>query len=479
MGCKNQINRPSCKVENGRITAKSYQRVFPCGSGNPIPVRYNPKKYYLGCMLYHFGKVVMWITLHFYFRRIIFVGKDTIPDDEAVILISNHSASFLDAMLMGVLMKRPVSFYARSDIFRKPLVNRILRKFHMIPIYNIEHGKANLVRNEETFAEGERILNDKGMLLIFPEGTSRVERIMLPLKKGTARVAIQTESKKDFTLGIRVIPVGINYSRHRFRADVLLQTGEPTRIDRYADAYRENPAKAITQLTRELEEKFAGTILFVKQADRTMLIDRLLELYRNDVFRPADHLRGVPILAMEKKVCAGVSELGDDASRELSGNLDRYDGLLLRHGLADASVNGRYHFALLHLLGLVVFSPVFVIGFMLNFIPLRFGKWVADKTVTRIDFYTSVNTAAGGFGYLLWWLLLIIAAMFIGNAWVWLAVVTAPLTLFAGMRWWEAFRAFIYHVRYLWAKRTNKELVLELSALRSRVSIWKQAGMPR
>jgi 1-acyl-sn-glycerol-3-phosphate acyltransferase len=45
------------------------------------------------------------------------------------------------------------------------------------------------VRNEETFAEGEQVLNDRGILLIFPEGISRVERIMLPLKKGTATVA--------------------------------------------------------------------------------------------------------------------------------------------------------------------------------------------------------------------------------------------------------------------------------------------------
>ena len=77
-------------------------------------------------MLYAFGKVIMWTTLHFFFRRIVFAGKKNIPDGEPVILIANHSASFLDAMLLAVQLKRHVHFYARSDIFRKDWANNIL-----------------------------------------------------------------------------------------------------------------------------------------------------------------------------------------------------------------------------------------------------------------------------------------------------------------------------------------------------------------
>ncbi|MGL6269457.1 MAG: 1-acyl-sn-glycerol-3-phosphate acyltransferase, partial [Chitinophagaceae bacterium] len=69
----------------------------------------------------------MWTTLHFYFRRIVFAGKKDIPDGKPAILIANHSASFLDAMLLAVLMKRPLYFYARSDIFKKDWANKILR----------------------------------------------------------------------------------------------------------------------------------------------------------------------------------------------------------------------------------------------------------------------------------------------------------------------------------------------------------------
>jgi 1-acyl-sn-glycerol-3-phosphate acyltransferase len=428
---------------------------------------------YLENMLYGFAKVVMWTTLHFYFRRIVFAGRKTIPRDKPVILIANHSASFLDAMLLAVLMGRPLHFYARSDIFRKEWANRILRAFHMIPIYNVEHGKEDLKRNEETFAEGEKVLNNRGLLLIFPEGTSRVERIMLPLKKGTARVALQTEGAADFTLGLCVIPVGINYSAHRFRADIHIQTGDPTLVQDYEKDYRENPARGITRLTRDLEARFAETMFFVAQPGRTPYIDRLLELYRADVFHALDPLRGVPIMAMEKEVCAVVSGMDEADYESRWALLKTYDEKLSAAKLMDRSVNGRYQLIIAHLLLLLVGSPVFLLSLLLNAWPLYFGKYMADKKVTRVDFYTSVATAAGGFGYFLWWLILILAAILSGNGWFWLAVLTAPITLFLGMFWWEGWVSFLAHARYLLLRWQRKKVITELEAMRKKIAFWQ------
>jgi 1-acyl-sn-glycerol-3-phosphate acyltransferase len=424
-------------------------------------------------MLYSIAKVIMWTTLRFYFRRIIFQHKRSIPDGEPVILIANHAASFLDAMLLGVLMRRPLHFFARSDIFRKPLANKILRTFHMIPIYNIEHGKSDLVRNEETFAEGERVLNDRNLLLIFPEGISRVERVMLPLKKGTARVALQTEAKRDFKLGLKVIPVGINYSRHRFRADVLISAGEVTEIAGYAEVYQESPARAITQLTRELEAKFTRTIYFVKQPERTAFIDRLLELYRADAIGPFDALRGVPVLELEKNICEVVSGMDSTEFERISGMLERYDVLLNRLGCHDHSVNGRYRFTLIHILLLTISLPVFILSSMINALPMWLSRIVADRTVTRIDFYTSVHTAAGGFLYLLWWLILITAGLLMDGHFIWIAL-CAPVTLFAGIRWWESSVLLFSHMRYRWARWMKSAEVADLHALRDTIAFWPE-----
>jgi 1-acyl-sn-glycerol-3-phosphate acyltransferase len=426
-------------------------------------------------MLYGILKVIMWTTLHFYFRKIVFSGRRNIPASGPAILIANHSASFLDAMLLAVTLPRPLHFYARSDIFRNAWANKFLRAVNMIPVYNIEHGREELSRNEETFAEGEAVLNRGRLLLVFPEGISRVERIMLPLKKGTARVALQTESRKDFKMGLSVIPVGINYSAHRFRADVLIQVGDAVVVRDYEDLYRTNPARAMTQMTRELETKFSDTMLHVRQPERTDYINRLLELFRTDEVHPLDHLRGVPVLRKEKDICAVVSAMDDKEYAQRWEALQRYDARLLAAGLMDASVSGRYRVIVWHLLLLLIGLPFFLCSVLLNMIPLRAAKWVADHKVTRIDFYTSVANAAGGVIYLFWWLFLILVAAIVGSPWGWLLALCAPLFLFVGMYWWEGFVHLRSHFRFLRLGRRSAP-VGELRALREGIAFWRNAS---
>jgi glycerol-3-phosphate O-acyltransferase/dihydroxyacetone phosphate acyltransferase len=424
-------------------------------------------------MLYGFAKMVMWTTFHIYFRRIVFAGRERIPRDRPVLFISNHSGPFLDAMLLAVLMRRPLHFYARSDIFRNRLANWILRTFRLLPIYNSGFAKEELHRNEETFAEGEAVLLGGGQILIFPEGQARLERNRLPFKKGATRIALQTESRADFRLGLTVVPVGINYSRHAFRSDVLLQTGEPTCVSDYEEVYRENPAKAMTSLTRVLDARFDPTFFYVRQAERTGLIDRLLEIYRDEAFHPSDALRGVPVMEKEKRVCAAVSDLDDDGAAELTSKLEQYDAQLRQHGCLDGSVTGRYRWTFLHFLLLLAGLPLFLFWLPVNGPVLRFFRWVADRTVTRVDFHTSVLTAVGGFGYLLWWLFQIVVAALVSQPWAWALALAAPLVLYLGILWWESAVSFLSHLRYLMLRRRNPAAASELATLRGQIAIWR------
>lgn len=425
-------------------------------------------------MLYGFAKVVMWATFHIYFRRIAFAGREKIPRDRPVLFISNHSGPFLDAMLLAVLLRRPLYFYARSDIFRKPLANWILRTFRLLPIYNAGFAKEELHRNEETFAEGQAVLLGGGQILIFPEGQARLERNRLPFKKGATRIALQTEAEADFSLGLTVVPVGINYSRHAFRSDVLLQTGEPTCVSDYAEMYRENPARAMTVLTRDLDARFDPTFFYVRQAERTALIDRLLELYREEVFHPGDALRGVPVIEMEKKVCALVSDLEDAATAALTAQLQQYDRLLVTHRCQDASVTGSYRGAVWYFLLLLAGLPLFLVWWPINTPALRFFRWVADRTVTRVDFYPSVLTAVAGFGYLLWWILQITLAACISHPSAWAIALPAPLILYIGIRWWETATLFVGHLHFRRLALQQPAVVATLRQLRDQVALWRR-----
>ncbi|HSF46228.1 MAG TPA: 1-acyl-sn-glycerol-3-phosphate acyltransferase, partial [Chitinophagaceae bacterium] len=125
-------------------------------------------------VLYFIAKIIMTPALSCYFRKASFIGSERIPANGPVVVIANHAASFLDAIVMGVMLKRSIHFYARGDIFKKKWVRYVLDKLHMIPIFSADLAKNDLHRNAGSFDKGAEVLRNGGLLLIFPEGLSRL-----------------------------------------------------------------------------------------------------------------------------------------------------------------------------------------------------------------------------------------------------------------------------------------------------------------
>jgi 1-acyl-sn-glycerol-3-phosphate acyltransferase len=427
-------------------------------------------------MLYYLAKFIMWFTVRVYFRKVSVTGAQHIPEGKPVILIVNHSASFLDAILLGSLLKRELYFYARSDVFKAGLAFRLMKMVHMIPIYNMEHSKEDLHRNAETFDEGEKALAAKKMLVIFPEGISRQERILLPLKKGTARVAVHAASKQGFNMGLEIIPVGINYTFHRFRSDVVLTVGETTPLVDYAETYAQNPNKAIAAITRDIEKKFAATVIFVDQANRTDLINHLLFYFQNDFDWENKHPQSGSLIKREKEICNAVSAMEDEQAISTWQQVSRYTNLLKASGLKDQSITGRTQPIILHLLA-VLFGLPFAIG-AIPALPIVFlAKWIGDKTVTRIDFYTSVTLAAGGVAFFLYWIILIIISILLGNTLFIMLALLLPICIFTFFKWMEELQLLLSGFRLLAFKKKNTALYNEMKALRHSFSFWRNQSI--
>ena len=53
--------------------------------------------------------------------RVRVTGRENIPRDGGVLLISNH-ASYLDPVLLGIAFPRPLYFFARSELFQHRLL---------------------------------------------------------------------------------------------------------------------------------------------------------------------------------------------------------------------------------------------------------------------------------------------------------------------------------------------------------------------
>ncbi len=411
-------------------------------------------------MLYYLAKCIMTPAIWLYFRRSFFLDAGKIPSHGPVIIISNHAASFLDAMIMGVKLRRPMHYYVRSDVFKSRVARYIFGKLHMIPIYSREKDKGEVHRNADSFNIGEEVLRKGGVLLIFPEGTSRIERNILPMKKGVSRIALQA-LEKGFDLPLVVVPLGIHYSRHAFRSDLQLTTGDPVPIAHYRDIYLQNPAKAVNQLTEELEGHFEKVVLYVDQPERTVLLENSLGMADNDRgnhFGPEDFKR-------QKMICDQISNLDENGCRALESKQSSYIAALAGYGVHDKSFASKGLFTIPPLV-LVLCFPVFAAGIMLNVWPYLLGRKVADKKVTRIDFYSSVLVAVSAISYIIWLLAWLIASFLTGSTWMGLVFLSAPLLAWFSLWWTDRYRDWVYQQQFEKLQRDEPMKTRELMAMR-------------
>ncbi len=393
-----------------------------------------------------------------YFRKSWYLGKDRLPATGPVVVIANHAASFLDAMLMGVMLSRPIYFFARGDIFSKKWVRVVLKRLHMIPLFSADLAKDQLHRNANSFGQGEEILKDNGLLLIFPEGLSRLERNILPFRKGASRIILQTlASSPDMT--IHVVPIGIHYRKHEVLSDVQLTTGTVVAVGKhYRELYTAHAAKAVNELTHELERSLKDVVLYVEQDNRSMVMERQLELF--------DHSSGTHFtyrdFADQKALCNRISAMEEEQAVALAAQQENYFGLLQKHQLNDEVVAGTRGVSLPFLV-LALSSPIFLAG-LINYPPYRFGKWMADTKVNRQDFYTSVLSAVSAFSYVIWLALFWAIALLTGNFVMVCIAVAMPLLGWLALGWWQRYTQWKVQRRFRQLPETEREKLLQLRA---------------
>lgn len=182
-------------------------------------------------MLYRFLQIYVGAILKLFFKDVKVSGLENIPKDKPVILAAFHPNSFLDAMVLDCLIRKPVWSLARGDAFKKPWVRNLLHKLCMMPIYRISEGKENLSKNDETFEQCAKVFRKGGQVLIFSEGLCTNQTQLLPLKKGTARLTLQAW---EDGLDVHVVPTAVNYSQYTsIGKKVAINFGEPIQKSRF------------------------------------------------------------------------------------------------------------------------------------------------------------------------------------------------------------------------------------------------------
>ena len=96
------------------------------------------------------------------------------------------------------------------------------------------------------------------------------------------RIALSAERKKQYKLGLKIIPVGLNYQApYDFRSDILIRVGEPMSVSEFAEDYEKDPFGTVRRLTRLLEGRMQSLILPTNDQTEDQLLGRLEEMLQN------------------------------------------------------------------------------------------------------------------------------------------------------------------------------------------------------
>jgi 1-acyl-sn-glycerol-3-phosphate acyltransferase len=91
------------------------------------------------------------------------IGLENFPAEGGVLLCANHISN-LDPPLVGVTSPRPIHYMAKDELFKAPVLGKLLPSVNAFPV------KRGL-SDREALRKGLSVLKEGGVLGLFPEGT--------------------------------------------------------------------------------------------------------------------------------------------------------------------------------------------------------------------------------------------------------------------------------------------------------------------
>ncbi|MEO8671392.1 MAG: MFS transporter [Tahibacter sp.] len=184
-------------------------------------------------------RFLTWILVNTLYR-IRAEGLENIPDEGAALLVCNH-VSFMDALIVGGSVRRPVRFVMYYKIFNIPILSFIFRTAKAIPIAG---AKEDPVLLERAFNSVDEALAAGELVCIFPEGALTRDGEIAPFRNGVEKILARRPvpvvplalrglwgsvfSRRDSALGRSRLP-------RRFRSKIGL-AGSPALAATEADA---------------------------------------------------------------------------------------------------------------------------------------------------------------------------------------------------------------------------------------------------
>lgn len=353
--------------------------------------------------LYRTVCLVVRFWIWFFFKSVEVRYPERVPPRGAVLLAINHPNNLIDSLLVAAVVRRKVHYLATAALFRNRLLAGFLRAMGVIPVHRRQDDPDKMEQNVAAFEACARALREGRLIAIYPEGTTHAEPRVQRIKTGAARIVLETRSGSP-DLDLALVPVGLSFEQRKsFRSRVLVAFGEPIPLAEPLARYREDPWKAVDQLTTAIQTGMEAQVIHVARIDLADLIREVERLYRGDLIQELQRERGlarteIDPFRLSRTIVAAVhhfKEREPERVERLWHRIQGYQALLAEYRLRDQAVHVRLgNWSLRREMGISGLSllglPIFAYGAIVNALPYFVPRWLARRlTHKETDYATA------------------------------------------------------------------------------------------
>jgi fatty-acyl-CoA synthase len=133
------------------------------------------------------------------------IGKENLQKFPSYIIVANHF-SYIDSLLLLSILPIDIIFVGKKELLQTSFIKTIFKKLNYLTVDRLDFS-----RNLEDSKLIEEMVKQNHSVMIFPEGTFKDERGLLPFKLGAFKIAADTNTP--------LLPISIEGARHILRGD--------------------------------------------------------------------------------------------------------------------------------------------------------------------------------------------------------------------------------------------------------------------
>jgi glycerol-3-phosphate O-acyltransferase/dihydroxyacetone phosphate acyltransferase len=361
-------------------------------------------------MLYFIIQALLKGTVKVFFKNIQFHNKKAIPANGPLIILANHPSTFMDPIVIASLVNRKVYFLGKGELFKGFLAKFILNSLHVIPVYRAQDDPTQLNKNTDTFRKCYEHLEQGHAIIIFPEGVSVTERKLKPIKGGAAHIALGAEGKNNFTLGVKVVNIGLNYeNQHRFNQDLFINTADAIEIKDYQTTYETDKLKAIKTLTDNIKNQLESLVISIKDRQADEFVKNIEQLYLSQLVTEsqAETTEAEKEFLFTKNIAKTVNyyaETNPDLYNNMRIRVHNYLQNINHLQLNDDAIKNKQNTSILGaLVKLMIGFPVYIYGLINNVLAYEIPSWLATKIVKSRDYKGAIGMVLGMFSFIVFY----------------------------------------------------------------------------